>query len=109
MSGGDVTGLPVPVEERDVSRKQFAEQLSVHPSTVDRWVRDGMPSETWGLRIRRFLPSRALAWLREREYAAPTTSSAPAPVEAGRGHGPRSSGSMSNADPSGGPVEGRRA
>ena len=69
MSGGDVTGLPVPVEERYVSRKQFAEQLSVHPSTVDRWVRDGMPSETWGRRARRFDPRAAVKWAREQGSA----------------------------------------
>jgi hypothetical protein len=49
-----------------VDRKQLASIMGVSVATVDRMVRAGMPSETWGLRSRRFKPSLALAWAQER-------------------------------------------
>jgi phage terminase Nu1 subunit (DNA packaging protein) len=56
--------------ERYVNRQQLAELMGVSVKTIDRMVRDGMPSETWGLRSRRFLASRALAWARTRQRRA---------------------------------------
>ena len=36
-------------------------------ASVKRWTAEGMPSETWGLgHTRRFRPSEAMAWARER-------------------------------------------
>lgn len=64
-----IHSLPVPAVERYVSRAELAEMMSVSVKTIDRLVAAGMPSETWGLRSRRFLPSRALAWARTREAA----------------------------------------
>jgi hypothetical protein len=55
--------------ERYVSRAELAETMGVHVSTIDRMVRAGMPSETWGMRTRRFLPSDALKWARSRQRA----------------------------------------
>lgn len=50
------------------TRRELAELLQVGVRTIDGWVAEGMPSETWGMaRTRRFLPSRCVAWLRERE------------------------------------------
>jgi predicted DNA-binding transcriptional regulator AlpA len=69
LRGGSVHGLPVSTDERYVTRAELAEMMAVSVSTVDRFVRDGMPSETWGTRSRRFLPSRALAWARTREIS----------------------------------------
>jgi excisionase family DNA binding protein len=60
---------PAPTE-RYLTRQQLAELMGVHVSTIDRMVRDGMPSETWGRRSRRFLASRALAWARAQERTA---------------------------------------
>lgn len=58
-----VIGLPTPQDtERYVTRHQLAERMGVSVSTIDRMVRAGMPSVTWGSRCRRFLPSRAIAW-----------------------------------------------
>lgn len=57
-------GLAEP--ERYVSRVELAAIMGVSVTTVDRLVRAGMPSETWGLRARRFRPSRAVAWARGR-------------------------------------------
>lgn len=65
-----VHGLPVQGREHYVTRDELAELMGVHVSTVDRMVKDGMPAETWGRRVRRFLPSRALAWAREQERRA---------------------------------------
>lgn len=52
--------------ERYVGREELARIMGVSVTTVDRLVRAGMPSETWGLRARRFMPSRAVAWARGR-------------------------------------------
>ena len=56
--------------ERYLTRQQLAEVMNVSVKTIDRMVRNGMPSETWGLRSRRFLASRALAWARTRQRRA---------------------------------------
>jgi excisionase family DNA binding protein len=53
--------------ERYVTAQELAELMGVSTRTVTRMVAEGMPSETWGLkRTRRFLPSQAIAWARER-------------------------------------------
>ncbi len=65
----NVVGLPVPEPERYVNREQLALLMGVSIATIDRMVADGLPSETWGLRARRFRPSTALAWARARSAA----------------------------------------
>lgn len=74
MSGvaqeASVIGLPTRQRECYCTVVEFAGLLSVSVSTVRRWIAEGMPSETWGLRARRILPSVALAWVRTRRYAA---------------------------------------
>jgi predicted DNA-binding transcriptional regulator AlpA len=60
----------LPATERYLTRQQLADVMGVSVKTIDRMVRDGMPSETWGLRSRRFLASRALAWARTRQRRA---------------------------------------
>jgi phage terminase Nu1 subunit (DNA packaging protein) len=58
--------LAVPTE-RYVTRHELAELMHVSPRTIDAFVAEGMPSETWGMkRTRRFLPSQALKWASER-------------------------------------------
>ncbi|HEX4805719.1 MAG TPA: DUF3853 family protein [Conexibacter sp.] len=52
--------------ERYVGRRELARLMGVSVTTVDRMVRAGMPSETWGMRARRFLPSEALTWAVQR-------------------------------------------
>lgn len=66
----NVIGLPVAESERYVTRDQLAELMNVSVATIDRMVAEGMPSETWGRRVRRFRPSVAMAWLRSRNMAA---------------------------------------
>lgn len=61
-----VATIAVPERERYVSRRQLAAQMGVSVATIDRWVGEGMPSETWGIRARRFRPSLAIAWARGR-------------------------------------------
>jgi phage terminase Nu1 subunit (DNA packaging protein) len=56
-----------PSPEAYVSRQQLAALMGVSTKTVDRMVKDGLPSETWGRRTRRFLPSVAMAWASSRE------------------------------------------
>jgi phage terminase Nu1 subunit (DNA packaging protein) len=53
-------------QERYVSREELAELMGVSVPTIDRMRRAGMPSETWGVRARRFKPSACIAWARER-------------------------------------------
>lgn len=65
-----VRGLAVPPQERYVSRAELAEMMGVSVKTIDRLVREGMPSTTWGMRTRRFLPSAALAWANARSRSA---------------------------------------
>lgn len=65
-----VRALETPQPERYVTRSELASLMGVSVKTVDRMVREGLPSETWGLRSRRFLPSRALAWARTRPRSA---------------------------------------
>jgi hypothetical protein len=55
------------VTERYIDNRELADLMGVSTSTIKRFVRAGMPSETWGLkRTRRFLPSQALAWAEAR-------------------------------------------
>lgn len=62
-----IIGLPVSEKEAYVSRKQLAALMGVSLRTVDKLTAQGMPSVTFGLRTRRYLPSRALAWARQRD------------------------------------------
>lgn len=65
----NVVGLPVTEPERYVTRVQLAHLMGLSVATIDRMVAEGMPSETWGCRSRRFRPSVALAWARTRSAA----------------------------------------
>lgn len=62
----EVVDLSVQPVEHYVDRRQLANIMGVSVSTIDNMVRDGMPSVTWGRRMRRFQPSTALAWAQER-------------------------------------------
>lgn len=66
----NVVGLPAVEIERYVTRHELAKLMNVSVATIDRMVAAGMPSETWGMRVRRFRPSVAMAWLRSRNMAA---------------------------------------
>jgi phage terminase Nu1 subunit (DNA packaging protein) len=69
LSGGRRVVLALE-PERYVTRTQLADIMGVHVNTIDRLVREGMPSETWGVRARRFRPSVAIAWARARDRRA---------------------------------------
>jgi hypothetical protein len=57
----------VAAPERYVDGRELARLMGVSTTTVKRWVAAGIPSETWGMaRTRRFLPSEAIRWARER-------------------------------------------
>jgi phage terminase Nu1 subunit (DNA packaging protein) len=53
------------VRERYVDARELAATLGVSATTVKRWVAAGAPSETWGMRVRRFRVSEVVAWLRD--------------------------------------------
>ena len=59
-----------PVVEGFVTRRELARMMRVSTKTIDRWVKAGMPSETWGLRARYFQPAVAMQWARNRRTAA---------------------------------------
>jgi hypothetical protein len=64
-----MTVRPSAVEllERYVDARELAALMGVSTSTVKRFVRAGMPSETWGMRrTRRYLPSQAMTWAQGR-------------------------------------------
>jgi phage terminase Nu1 subunit (DNA packaging protein) len=52
------------VIERYVDAYELADTLGVSIATVKRWTAAGAPSETWGMRIRRYHVSEVAAWLR---------------------------------------------
>lgn len=68
--GMSVVGLETREPERYVDRRELAALMGVSVATVDRLVKEGMPSVTWGRRTRRFRPSVAIAWARSRSMAA---------------------------------------
>ena len=58
--------VPLPAE-RYVRQPELAQLMGVSLRTVQTWTREGMPSQTWGMRVRRYLPSEAMAWARQRD------------------------------------------
>jgi phage terminase Nu1 subunit (DNA packaging protein) len=69
-----VNGQPSAVDlpERYVNACELADRMGVSVSTIKRWVAEGMPSETWGMkRTRRYLPSQAIAWAQSRDTISP--------------------------------------
>lgn len=52
--------------EQIFTRATLAAYLHVSTKTVDRYVKDGMPSELWGPRTRRFRLADVNPWLRKR-------------------------------------------
>jgi hypothetical protein len=66
------------IAERYVTAVELAALMGVSLSTVKRWTREGMPSESWGMRVRRYLPSAAPAWAQARADTVPVTNKPPA-------------------------------
>jgi excisionase family DNA binding protein len=60
-----VSARPLPLE-RYLTAGELAQLMGVSVRTIKRWTSEGMPSETWGMRTRRYLPSRCIAWARDR-------------------------------------------
>jgi hypothetical protein len=64
---GPVSRVALP--EPYIDARQLAAVMGVSPTTIKRMVREGMPSETWGMaRTRRYLASECIAWARERSH-----------------------------------------
>jgi phage terminase Nu1 subunit (DNA packaging protein) len=62
-----MSAAAAPVAERYVTRRELARLMGISLRTLDAFVAEGMPSETWGMsRTRRFLPSKCIAWAHER-------------------------------------------
>jgi phage terminase Nu1 subunit (DNA packaging protein) len=64
VEGAGVSGLAQ--LEAYVDARELARLLGVSTRTVSRWTREGMPSQTWGMRARRYQPSVAAAWAAKR-------------------------------------------
>lgn len=52
-----------------LTRRQVAERLQVSLTTLDGYVKAGMPSYSWGLRVRRFKFSEVERWLKAESRA----------------------------------------
>ena len=63
--------------ERYVDTQELAELMGVSERTVKRWVAEGAPSETWGMRARRFLLSEVVAWRRAAVVVSASQSNPP--------------------------------
>jgi hypothetical protein len=68
--------LPVPQPEAYLDRKGIAAFMCVHISCIDKWLTEEppIPSEKWGpsrTSARRFKPSLAVQWARERGGGRP--------------------------------------
>jgi phage terminase Nu1 subunit (DNA packaging protein) len=59
-----------PVPDELVTRDELAEIMRVSVPTIDRLRREGMPSVTWGRRLRRFRVRDAMAWAEEQQRRA---------------------------------------
>ena len=53
-----------------LDREEIKTRLGIGYTTLDKLVKEGMPSHTWGLRTRKFLWSEVQRWLRERDRKA---------------------------------------
>ena len=80
--------------ERYVDTRELADLMGVSPTTVKRWVAAGVPSETWGMRTRRFRLSEVIEWAHDRvdtvrddQSARPGTQPRRAPSQGDRQHG----------------------
>jgi phage terminase Nu1 subunit (DNA packaging protein) len=51
-----------PVPDELVTREELAEIMRCSVPTIDRMRRQGMPSVTWGRRLRRFRVREAMQW-----------------------------------------------
>lgn len=54
------------VPEPYLTRKELAEHLHIGLTKLDQLVKEGMPSYTWQMRVRRFKLSEVERWLRDR-------------------------------------------
>jgi len=63
-----------------VTARKLAAMMGVSERTVWRMVATGMPSQTWGLRTRRFLPAECLAWAQNRGSLSGSPDGAPTPA-----------------------------
>jgi hypothetical protein len=55
-----------PAPERWMTRHELAAHLQISLKTLDALVAEGMPSETWGRKMRRFSLVEVEAWRRGR-------------------------------------------
>jgi phage terminase Nu1 subunit (DNA packaging protein) len=49
-----------------LTRKQLAEEWGLSVGSIDKLVKQGLPSETWGLQVRRFHLPTCERWRRRR-------------------------------------------
>lgn len=68
MSDGRLIELR-PEQQRFIDAHELAELMGVSERTIARMVREGMPSELWGRRVRRFYAPACIEWARQRTAA----------------------------------------
>ena len=50
-----------------LTRAQLGAELQVSGRTIQRWEREGMPTEVWGVRLRRYRVDLVRRWLEQRK------------------------------------------
>jgi excisionase family DNA binding protein len=65
--GSNVVVFPTP--EPYLSRLEIARLMGVSPRTIDRWCKEGLPHQTWGLRTKKLRFSEVEEWARKRGAA----------------------------------------
>ena len=68
-----------------IDARALAVTMGVSVATVTRWTRAGAPSETWGMRVRRYRLSEVVAW---RQAQAASIDNDHSPGRSRRGSAP---------------------
>jgi phage terminase Nu1 subunit (DNA packaging protein) len=68
-----------PVQERWITAGELAAAFHVSVTTVHRWRQRGMPSKTWGMRVRRYQLSACEQWLEQQDGDGTVEGGRPAP------------------------------
>jgi predicted site-specific integrase-resolvase len=52
-----------------LTRRELADNLGVHPMTIKRWEKEGLPVMTISSKTKRYNYQEVITWMEERELA----------------------------------------
>jgi phage terminase Nu1 subunit (DNA packaging protein) len=52
--------------DRYLDAHELSRRMGISVRTVERWTAEGMPSESWGMRVRRYQFAPCVQWARQR-------------------------------------------